>query len=166
MLTAPRRRRTPSTGLLSTRAGGRHTQRSLCSFLLLWRRRIIIITARDRVVAADVGEGPTARGRQRRDEPVDVLHGRLGVVSSDACCVAMGAAPGEHWRGSRGGCGSDVYGCRITKRCDFYYTARLQLGRGFPCLAVQRQKILMRVRRSYCNSARINCASMLIFLPH
>ena len=41
-----------------------------------------------------------------------------------------------------------------------FYTARLQLGRGFLGLAVQRQKIPLRRGRNYCDSARINCASM------
>ena len=78
-------------------------------------------------------------------------------MQSDAFCVAMGAAPCEHWRGSRGGCGSDVYGCRISKRCDcFYYTARLQLGRGFS-LAWQfsAKNYGCEQGDTYCDSARI-----------
>ena len=78
----------------------------------------------------------------------------------------MGAAPGEHWRGSRSGCGSDVYGCRISKRCDcFLLHAPVAARAWFPCLAVQRQKIPLRRGRNYCDSARINCASHR-FLVH
>ena len=76
----------------------------------------------------------------------------------------MGAAPGEHWRGSRSGCGSDVYGCRISKRCDcFLLHAPVAARAWFPCLAVQRKKIRLRPGRNYCDSARINCASRCDF---
>ena len=85
-------------------------------------------------------------------------------MQSDAFCVAMGAAPCEHWRGSRGGCGSDVYGCRITKRCDcFLLHGPVQLGRGYSLAWQFSAKKYAVSGRNYCDSAGINCASMPIF---